>query len=132
MLDTSMLQRNSVSLCRSAVVQNRQQIVEFASTGHGTPTQSGMLAAGVSAGQIFSGHRPPTAATQRTKWGIVSSPAGDAILLSDRPGHSMLPQAGRQKFFRASPSASIHQASTPPEASSAWPAPGSEDTELGV
>jgi hypothetical protein len=41
MLDTPTLQRNSVSFCRSAVVQNCQQIVKFASTRHGTPTQSG-------------------------------------------------------------------------------------------
>src|SRR5215211_2198509 len=38
MLDLPTLQRNSVSFCRSAVVQNRQQIFEFASTGHSTPT----------------------------------------------------------------------------------------------
>jgi hypothetical protein len=37
MLDTPTLQRNSVSFCGSAVVQNRQQLFEFASTGHGTP-----------------------------------------------------------------------------------------------
>src|SRR5215208_6940356 len=41
MLDLPTLQRNSVSFCRSAVVQNRQEIFDFECTGHGTPTQSG-------------------------------------------------------------------------------------------
>jgi len=40
MLDTPTLQRYSVSFCWSAVVQNRQQIFEFASTGHSTPPTS--------------------------------------------------------------------------------------------
>jgi len=40
MLDTPTLQRNTVSFGWSAVVQNRQQIFEFVSTGHDTPTQS--------------------------------------------------------------------------------------------
>jgi hypothetical protein len=35
MLDTPTLQCNRVSFCRSAVVQNRQKILEFASIGHG-------------------------------------------------------------------------------------------------
>jgi hypothetical protein len=37
MLDTPTLQCNRVSFCRSAVVQNRQQIFKFASIGHGAP-----------------------------------------------------------------------------------------------
>src|SRR5215216_2258956 len=40
MLDTPTLQCNRVSFCRSAVVQNRQQIFKFASIGHGTPPVS--------------------------------------------------------------------------------------------
>jgi hypothetical protein len=36
MLDTPTLQCNRVSFCRSAVVQNRQQIFKFVSIGHGT------------------------------------------------------------------------------------------------
>jgi hypothetical protein len=35
MLDTATLQCNRVSFCRSAVVQNREQIFKFASIGHG-------------------------------------------------------------------------------------------------
>jgi len=45
MLYTPTLQRNRVSSCRSAVVQNRQQIFKIASIGHGAPppAAAGML-----------------------------------------------------------------------------------------
>jgi hypothetical protein len=41
MFDTSPLHCNRVSFCWSAVVHNRQQIVKFASIGHGAPAPDG-------------------------------------------------------------------------------------------
>jgi hypothetical protein len=45
MLDASAMQCNRVSFCRGAVMQNREQILEVASTGHGAPppAAAGML-----------------------------------------------------------------------------------------
>src|ERR1700730_7690038 len=45
MLDTSTVQRDRVGLCRGAIVQDREQILEFASIGHGAPAPAaaGML-----------------------------------------------------------------------------------------
>jgi hypothetical protein len=88
MLDTATLQRNSVSFCRSAVVQNRQQIFKFASTGHGAPTQSGDLGCGVSAGADFAcgrGRPGRRLNQQQGKWFLRAKAVVDSVLLLPCP-----------------------------------------------